>query len=435
MTTSSDSSELIHRSTSTRNPISGRKQQSPSSTSPLKHTTNRITNILLYRVPFLLIGIAIASIFFLAFPLTDSPDSLDSLYYPTESSTLPTRRILLEESTSTTTTKNNGRVPGGVRGKRKRIVVTGGAGFVGSHLVDRLIERGDSVIVLDNMFTGRKDNLLHHLGNPNFELIRHDVVEPILLEVDQIYHLACPASPVHYKYNPTNVMGTLNMLGLAKRIGARFLLTSTSEVYGDPLQHPQAETYWGHVNPIGVRSCYDEGKRTAETLAMDYHRGAGIEVRIARIFNTYGPRMCLDDGRVVSNFVAQALRKEPLTVYGDGKQTRSFQYVSDLVEGLMRLMEGEHIGPFNLGNPGEFTMLELAQVVQETIDPNAKIEFRPNTEDDPHKRKPDISKAKELLGWQPNVSLREGLPRMVADFRQRLFGDSKGSGNSGVSTE
>nr|XP_016508172.1 PREDICTED: UDP-glucuronic acid decarboxylase 4-like isoform X2 [Nicotiana tabacum] len=281
-----------------------------------------------------------------------------------------------------------------------------------------------------NINAGRKENLLHHFKNPRFELIRHDVVEPILLEVDQIYHLACPASPVSYKYNPvktikTNVMGTLNMLGLAKRIGARFLLTSTSEVYGDPLQHPQAETYWGNVNPIGVRSCYDEGKRTAETLTMDYHRGLNIEVRIARIFNTYGPRMCIDDGRVVSNFVAQALRKEPMTVYGDGKQTRSFQFVSDLVEGLMRLMEGDHVGPFNLGNPGEFTMLELAKVVQETIDPNAKIEFRSNTEDDPHKRKPDITKAKQLLGWEPTVSLRQGLPMMVDDFRQRIFGDEK----------
>lgn len=320
------------------------------------------------------------------------------------------------------------RVPLGLKGKVSRILVTGGAGFVGSHLVDRLIERGDHVIVIDNYFTGRKENVLHHVGNPRFELIRHDVVEPIMLEVDQIYHLACPASPVYYKYNPiktikTNVMGTLNMLGLAKRVGARFLLTSTSEVYGDPLQHPQSESYWGNVNPIGVRSCYDEGKRTAETLTMDYHRGHGMQVRIARIFNTYGPRMCIDDGRVVSNFVAQALRKEPLTVYGDGKQTRSFQYVSDLVEGLIRLMEGDHVGPFNLGNPGEFTMLELAKVVQETIDPNAKIEFKPNTEDDPHKRKPNISKAKELLGWEPTVSLRDGLPRMVDDFRQRILGD------------
>ncbi|CAL4950169.1 unnamed protein product [Urochloa decumbens] len=225
----------------------------------------------------------------------------------------------------------------------------------------------------------------------------------------------------------TNVVGTLNMLGLAKRIGARFLLTSTSEVYGDPLQHPQVETYWGNVNPIGVRSCYDEGKRTAETLTMDYHRGANLEVRIARIFNTYGPRMCIDDGRVVSNFVAQALRKEPLTVYGDGKQTRSFQYVSDLVEGLMKLMEGEHIGPFNLGNPGEFTMLELAKVVQDTIDKEARIEFRPNTADDPHKRKPDISRAKELLGWEPKVPLHEGLPLMVTDFRKRIFGDQEES--------
>lgn len=322
----------------------------------------------------------------------------------------------------------------GIGRKRLRIVVTGGAGFVGSHLVDKLLARGDDVIVIDNFFTGRKENVMHHFGNPRFELIRHDVVEPILLEVDQIYHLACPASPVHYKYNPvktikTNVMGTLNMLGLAKRIGAKFLLTSTSEVYGDPLEHPQKETYWGHVNPIGVRSCYDEGKRTAETLTMDYHRGAGVEVRIARIFNTYGPRMCLDDGRVVSNFVAQAIRKQPLTVYGDGKQTRSFQYVSDLVDGLVALMEGEHVGPFNLGNPGEFTMLELAEVVKETIDSSATIEFKPNTADDPHKRKPDISKAKELLNWEPKKSLREGLPLMVADFRNRILNDDEGKGN------
>lgn len=313
-------------------------------------------------------------------------------------------------------------------------MVTGGAGFVGSHLVDKLIDRGDEVIVIDNFFTGRKDNLVHHFRNPRFELIRHDVVEPILLEVDQIYHLACPASPVHYKYNPvktikTNVMGTLNMLGLAKRVGAKFLLTSTSEVYGDPLEHPQKETYWGNVNPIGERSCYDEGKRTAETLTMDYHRGAGVEVRIARIFNTYGPRMCLDDGRVVSNFVAQAIRRQPMTVYGDGKQTRSFQYVSDLVDGLVALMEGEHVGPFNLGNPGEFTMLELAEIVKETIDSSATIEFRPNTADDPHMRKPDITKAKELLNWEPKVPLREGLPRMVSDFRNRILNEDEGKGN------
>ncbi|KHG20895.1 UDP-glucuronic acid decarboxylase 1 [Gossypium arboreum] len=237
-------------------------------------------------------------------------------------------------------------------------------------------------------------------------------------------------------------MGTLNMLGLAKRVGARFLLTSTSEVYGDPLQHPQKETYWGNVNPIGERSCYDEGKRTAETLTMDYHRGDGVEihksaivlrkeikqVRIARIFNTYGPRMCLDDGRVVSNFVAQAIRKQPMTVYGDGKQTRSFQYVSDLVDGLVALMEGEHIGPFNLGNPGEFTMLELAEVVKDTIDPSATIEYKPNTADDPHMRKPDISKAKELLNWEPKIPLREGLPLMVNDFRNRILNEDEGKG-------
>ncbi|XP_042399063.1 UDP-glucuronic acid decarboxylase 4-like [Zingiber officinale] len=384
------------------------------------------------RPLFLLFGMALAALFFLLSPRS-SPYPLDSdrnMWMSTEAAhsygAHHSHRAAIQ--TASRGLYVGGKIPLGLKRKGLRVVVTGGAGFVGSHLVDRLIARGDSVIVVDNFFTGRKENVMHHFGNPNFELVRHDVVEPILLEVDQIYHLACPASPVHYKFNPvktikTNVVGTLNLLGLAKRVGARFLLTSTSEVYGDPLQHPQVETYWGNVNPIGVRSCYDEGKRTAETLTMDYHRGAQVEVRIARIFNTYGPRMCIDDGRVVSNFVAQALRKEPLTVYGDGKQTRSFQYVSDLVEGLMRLMEGEHIGPFNLGNPGEFTMLELASVVQDTIDPNAKIEFRPNTEDDPHKRKPDITRAKQLLGWEPKISLRQGLPLMVSDFRQRIFGD------------
>jgi len=320
-----------------------------------------------------------------------------------------------------------GKVPLGLpRAIKLRVLVTGGAGFVGSHLVDRLLARGDSVIVVDNFFTGRKENILHNLNNPWFEVIRHDVVEPILLEVDQIYHLACPASPVHYKHNPvktikTSVMGTLNMLGLAKRIGARFLLTSTSEVYGDPLQHPQKEEYWGNVNPIGVRSCYDEGKRVAETLAFDYHRQDAVEIRVARIFNTYGPRMQLEDGRVVSNFVSQALRKEPITVYGDGSQTRSFQYVDDLVAGLMRLMDNdEHTGPFNIGNPNEFTMNELAEVVREIIDKDAKIEFRENTADDPGRRKPDITKAKELLGWEPKVMLRDGLPKMIEDFRKRM---------------
>ncbi|CAH8353247.1 unnamed protein product [Eruca vesicaria subsp. sativa] len=387
------------------------------------------------RLIFVLVGIAIATLGFTLFsPSSSSPKPIPYYSDPISGSEMRSSSLAQRKSSIGYITGGigsvGGKIPLGLKRKGLRVVVTGGAGFVGSHLVDRLIARGDNVIVVDNFFTGSKDNVMHHFGNPNFELIRHDVVEPILLEVDQIYHLACPASPVHYKFNPvktikTNVVGTLNMLGLAKRVGARFLLTSTSEVYGDPLQHPQVETYWGNVNPIGVRSCYDEGKRTAETLAMDYHRGANVEVRIARIFNTYGPRMCIDDGRVVSNFVAQALRKEPLTVYGDGKQTRSFQFVSDLVEGLMRLMEGEHVGPFNLGNPGEFTMLELAKVVQETIDPNAKIEFRPNTEDDPHKRKPDITKAKELLGWEPKVALRQGLPLMVKDFRQRVFGDQK----------
>ncbi|CAA2987863.1 UDP-glucuronic acid decarboxylase 2-like [Olea europaea subsp. europaea] len=385
------------------------------------------------RLVFVFVGIAIATLIFALLPSSNTPASISNSAFPSELT--QSHRLIYQNNHATgfgfgSSFNSGGKIPLGLKRKGLRIVVTGGAGFVGSHLVDRLISRGDSVIVVDNFFTGRKENVMHHFGNPRFELIRHDVVEPLLLEVDQIYHLACPASPVHYKHNPvktikTNVVGTLNMLGLAKRVGARFLLTSTSEVYGDPLQHPQVESYWGNVNPIGVRSCYDEGKRTAETLTMDYHRGAGVEVRIARIFNTYGPRMCIDDGRVVSNFVAQALRKEPLTVYGDGKQTRSFQYVSDLVEGLMRLMEGEHVGPFNLGNPGEFTMLELAQVVQETIDANAKIEFRPNTEDDPHKRKPDISKAKEFLGWEPKVPLRKGLPMMVSDFRQRIFGDHK----------
>ncbi|KAJ4896443.1 UDP-glucuronic acid decarboxylase 2 [Raphanus sativus] len=393
------------------------------------------------RLLFVLVGIAIATVVFTIFPRstqsTPYSDPFSAYGIRPDESHVPAFQAQRKPSLEYLNRMgafSGGKIPLGLKRKGLRVVVTGGAGFVGSHLVDRLMARGDTVIVVDNFFTGRKENVMHHFGNPNFELIRHDVVEPILLEVDQIYHLACPASPVHYKFNPTNVVGTLNMLGLAKRVGARFLLTSTSEVYGDPLQHPQVETYWGNVNPIGVRSCYDEGKRTAETLAMDYHRGANVEVRIARIFNTYGPRMCIDDGRVVSNFVAQALRKEPLTVYGDGKQTRSFQFVSDLVEGLMRLMEGEHVGPFNLGNPGEFTMLELAKVVQETIDPNANIEFRPNTEDDPHKRKPDITKAKELLGWEPKVSLRQGLPLMVKDFRQRVFGDQKEGSSMATTT-
>ncbi|KAK7345649.1 hypothetical protein VNO77_16257 [Canavalia gladiata] len=403
----------------------GSSETPPYSPKSSKHTRSlpRSISYLLreQRLLFILVGILIGSTFFIIQP------TLSRMGPPEAQSFIP-RSAGLTRFESGSGPGRVGRVPVGIGGRRMRIVVTGGAGFVGSHLVDKLIARGDDVIVIDNFFTGRKENLVHLFGNPRFELIRHDVVEPILLEVDQIYHLACPASPVHYKYNPTNVMGTLNMLGLAKRIGARFLLTSTSEVYGDPLEHPQKETYWGNVNPIGERSCYDEGKRTAETLTMDYHRGAGVEVRIARIFNTYGPRMCLDDGRVVSNFVAQAIRKQPLTVYGDGKQTRSFQYVSDLVNGLVALMESEHVGPFNLGNPGEFTMLELAQVVKETIDSSATIEYRPNTADDPHMRKPDISKAKELLNWEPKVSLREGLPLMVNDFRNRILNEDEGKG-------
>ncbi|KAJ9540542.1 hypothetical protein OSB04_027048 [Centaurea solstitialis] len=415
-------------------PYSPKFPKHPSSSSSSRYLPRSINYILKeQRLLFILIGILIGSVFFIFKPsfssssfTTITTDTSGSNEIGTRSNVFDTTAHYYRPPINQAAT---GRVPVAIGRKRRRVVVTGGSGFVGSHLVDKLIARGDDVIVIDNFFTGRKENVAHHFGNPRFELIRHDVVEPILLEVDQIYHLACPASPVHYKFNPTNVMGTLNMLGLAKRIGARFLLTSTSEVYGDPLEHPQKETYWGHVNPIGVRSCYDEGKRTAETLTMDYHRGDGVEVRIARIFNTYGPRMCLDDGRVVSNFVAQAIRKQPMTVYGDGKQTRSFQYVSDLVDGLMALMEGEHIGPFNLGNPGEFTMLELAQVVKETIDPSATIEFKENTADDPQKRKPDISKAKSMLNWEPKITLREGLPRMAADFRNRILNEDEGKGN------
>jgi len=307
-----------------------------------------------------------------------------------------------------------------------RILVTGGAGFIGSHLVDKLMENEKhEVIVADNFFTGSKDNLKKWIGHPRFELIRHDVTQPLLVEVDQIYHLACPASPIFYKHNPvktikTNVIGTLNMLGLAKRVGARILLTSTSEVYGDPLEHPQTEAYWGNVNPIGVRSCYDEGKRVAETLMFDYHRQHGIEIRIARIFNTYGPRMNIDDGRVVSNFIAQAVRGEPLTVQKPGTQTRSFCYVADMVDGLIKLMNGNNTGPINLGNPGEFTMLELAENVKELINPEVTVMMTENTPDDPRQRKPDITKAKEVLGWEPKVVLRDGLVLMEDDFRERL---------------
>ena len=308
-----------------------------------------------------------------------------------------------------------------------RILVTGGAGFIGSHLIDRLMKQGHEVICLDNFFTGHKRNIIHWMDNPYFELIRHDITEPIRLEVDQIYHLACPASPIQYQYNPvktikTNVIGTLNMLGLAKRVDARFLLASTSEVYGDPDVHPQPEEYRGNVNCIGIRSCYDEGKRVAETLAFDYHRQNNVDIRVMRIFNTYGPRMFENDGRVVSNFVVQALKGIPLTVYGDGTQTRSFCYVADLVEGMMRLMNGEHIGPINIGNPGEYTILQLAETIQKMVNPDAELSFKPLPSDDPKQRQPDITKAKNLLGWSPTIALEQGLKMTIEDFRSRIEG-------------
>jgi len=304
--------------------------------------------------------------------------------------------------------------------------VTGGAGFIGSHLCERLINDGHEVICLDNFFTGRRENVFQLFDNPRFELIRHDVIEPILLEVDQIYNLACPASPIHYQYNPvktvkTSVMGAINMLGMAKRVRARILQASTSEVYGDPEIHPQPESYWGNVNCNGIRACYDEGKRLAETLMMDYHRQNHVDTRIARIFNTYGTRMVENDGRVVSNFIVQALKGQELTIYGTGEQTRSFCYVDDLVEGLIRLMntDGVH-DPVNLGNPGEFTMKELAQEIASLCEIEAAIRYEPLPQDDPKQRKPDITRAKELLGWEPKIPLREGLQRTIADFRARM---------------
>ena len=306
-----------------------------------------------------------------------------------------------------------------------RILVTGGAGFIGSHLIDRLITEGHEIVCLDNFYTGNKQNMLKWLDHPYFEMIRHDITEPIRLEVDQIYHLACPASPVHYQYNPvktvkTNVLGTMNMLGLAKRVKARFLLASTSEVYGDPEVHPQSEEYWGNVNPIGIRSCYDEGKRIAETLTFDYYRQNKVDVRVARIFNTYGPRMLENDGRVVSNLVVQALRGIPLTVYGEGSQTRSFCYVSDLVDGLIRLMNNDYIGPVNLGNPDEYTILQLAKAVQDLVNPDAQIKFEPLPSDDPRRRRPDITRAKTWLNWEPSIPLEEGLKLTVEDFSKRI---------------
>ncbi len=311
----------------------------------------------------------------------------------------------------------------------KRILVTGGAGFLGSHLVERLLNEGNDVLCLDNFFTGSKRNILHLMDNHRFELIRHDITQPILLEVDEIYHFACPASPVHYQYNPvktikTNVMGTIHMLGLAKRVKARILLASTSEVYGDPKVHPQREDYWGHVNPIGIRSCYDEGKRVAETLMMDYHRQNRVDIRIIRIFNTYGPRMAPNDGRVVSNFILQALRGEDITVYGDGSQTRSFCYVDDLIEGTIRMMKQDgFIGPVNLGNPDEFTILELAEKVIDLTGSKSKIVFKPLPQDDPTQRRPDISLAREKLNWEPTIRLEEGLRKTIEYFDRLLRGE------------
>ena len=314
-----------------------------------------------------------------------------------------------------------------------RILVTGGAGFIGSHLCERLLAEGHDVICLDNFFTGRRENVYHLMDSKRFDLVRHDIIEPVLLEVDQIYNLACPASPVHYQYNPvktvkTNVMGTINMLGLAKRVRARILQASTSEVYGDPEVHPQTEDYWGNVNCIGLRSCYDEGKRLAETLMMDYHRQNRVDTRIIRIFNTYGPRMLEHDGRVVSNFIVQALRGEELTIYGTGEQTRSFCYVDDLVEGMIRLMnvEGGAAGgadvhqPVNVGNPGEFTMRELAEEVGRAAGTDVRVRYCPLPQDDPRQRQPDITRARSLLGWEPRVPLRDGLARTVAYFAERI---------------
>jgi UDP-glucuronate decarboxylase len=307
-----------------------------------------------------------------------------------------------------------------------RVLVTGGAGFIGSHLCDRLVADGHHVVCLDNFFTGRKENVEHLLDHSQFELMRHDVTEPLFLDVDQIYNLACPASPVHYQYNPvktvkSNVMGAINMLVLAKRVRARILQASTSEVYGDPTVHPQVEGYWGNVNPIGPRACYDEGKRVAETLMSDYHREDRVDIRIARIFNTYGPRMAENDGRVVSNFIVQALRGQELTLYGSGEQTRSFCYVDDLVDGLVRLMntDGRH-DPVNLGNPVEFTIRELAEQVIELVGGETRMTFRPLPQDDPTRRQPDITRAREWLGWEPRTQLAEGLVRTVTYFRHRL---------------
>ncbi len=309
----------------------------------------------------------------------------------------------------------------------KRILITGGAGFLGSHLCERLLNEQNDIICLDNFFTGSKQNIAHLMGHPHFELIRHDIINPIFLEVDEIYNLACPASPVHYQYNPiktikTSVMGAINVLGIAKRTKAKILQASTSEVYGDPEVHPQIETYWGRVNPIGIRSCYDEGKRAAECLMMDYRRQNAVRTKIVRIFNTYGPRMAVNDGRVVSNFILQALRGQEITVYGDGSQTRSFCYCDDLIDGMIRMMNApdDFYGPVNVGNPHEFTMLQLAELILRMTKSPSKLIFQPLPADDPTQRQPDIRLAAEKLGWQPKISLEEGLSNTIAYFREAL---------------
>ncbi|MBJ96016.1 MAG: NAD-dependent dehydratase [Rickettsiales bacterium] len=312
-----------------------------------------------------------------------------------------------------------------------RTLVTGGAGFIGSHLCERLLDEGDEVLCLDNFFTGRRQNIAHLLANNDFELMRHDVIQPVLVEVDRIFHLACPASPVHYQFNPvktvkTNVMGTINMLGLAKRVKARILHASTSEVYGDPVEHPQTEGYWGNVNPIGVRSCYDEGKRVAETLCFDYHRQNQVDIRVVRIFNTYGPRMLTDDGRVVSNFVVNALKGHDLEVYGDGSQTRSFCYINDLIEAFVRMMgQDQQHGPVNLGNPAEFTISQLAELVIELVGAGSKVVYRELPQDDPTRRRPDISLARELLQWEPTTDLKAGLLSTISYFDELLSSGSE----------
>jgi UDP-glucuronate decarboxylase len=323
---------------------------------------------------------------------------------------------------------------GSIRRPQTRILVTGGAGFIGSHLIDALLkDESNQVLCVDNLFSGNKDNFKHHLNNPRFEFMRHDVTVPLFVEIDQIYHLACPASPVFYQFDPiktiqTCVLGTMNMLGLAKRCKAKFLISSTSEVYGDPDVHPQVEEYWGNVNCIGIRSCYDEGKRIAETLCFDYYRQHGVQIRVARIFNTYGPRMLPNDGRVVSNFIVQALGGNPITVYGDGKQTRSFCYVSDNVRALQALMKQDQtVGPVNIGNPNEYTIMQLAHAIQKAINPDVEIVFKPIPSDDPRRRKPDISKAKKYLQWEPTVELAEGLKHTIAYFAALVVPKDKAS--------